>query len=207
MGNLVTDILHPTTKLSLKVGLFFGSFNPIHIGHLAIANYMVEYTDIDQLWFVVSPQNPHKQRTNLLNDYQRLELTYRAVDDDRRFRVSNIEFNLPKPSYTADTLAYLSDQYPNHKFFILMGADNLINFHKWKNYEVIIANYGVYVYPRPGYKPDTAKLPPGITITDAPIIDISSTFIRKAIRQGKNIRHFLPPKTYEYIEEMNFYRK
>ncbi len=138
MGNLVTDILAPKTNLNLTVGLYFGSFNPIHIGHLAIANYIVEYTNIDQLWFVVSPQNPFKQKKNLLDDYQRLELVHRAVDSDDRFRVSNIEFSLPKPSYTSDTLAYLIDQHPNYTFKILMGSDNLTSFHKWKNYEKII---------------------------------------------------------------------
>ena len=207
MGNLVNDILNPGTKLSFKVGLFFGSFNPIHIGHLAIANYFVEFTEMDQLWFVVSPHNPHKNKVNLLDDYQRLELVHRAVDDDNRFRASNIEFNLPRPSYTVDTLAYLSDQYPTHKFFILMGADNLKNFHKWKNYDTIIANYGVYVYPRPGINPDPAYITSNIVIADAPVMDISSTFIRKAIKEGKNIRHYLPSGVYEYIEEMNFYKK
>lgn len=206
MGNLVMDILNPNTKLKLKVGLFFGTFNPIHIGHMAIANYMVEFTEIDQLWFVVTPQSPHKQKNNLLDDYQRLELTHRAVGNDNRFRVSNIEFNLQKPSYTIDTLAYLSDQYPNYQFSILMGTDNLKFFHKWKNYETIIANYGVIVYPRPGIEIDKIKLNPGITLVEAPIMDISSTFIRNAIKQGKNICHYLPHKTWEYIEEMNFYK-
>lgn len=207
MSDLVTDILAPKTKPKLKVGLYFGSYNPIHIGHLAIANYMVEYTDIDQLWFVVSPQNPHKNKRNLLDDYQRLELVHLAIDDDDRFRASDIEFRLPKPSYTVDTLAYLSDKYPNYHFNILMGSDNLENFHKWKNYEAIIENYGIIVYPRPGFDPQKVKVEKNITIANhAPIMEISSSFIRNALKQGKDVRHFLPQKSWEYIEKMNFYR-
>ncbi|WP_321347154.1 nicotinate (nicotinamide) nucleotide adenylyltransferase [uncultured Draconibacterium sp.] len=207
MNNLVTDILAPKTNLQLKVGLYFGSYNPIHIGHLAIANYMVEYTDIDQLWFVVSPQNPLKKKNNLLDDYQRLELVHRAVDGDDRFRASNIEFSLPKPSYTVDTLAYLKDQHPNYHFKILMGSDNLENFHKWKNYETIIEDYGIIVYPRPGFDPQKVQVEKNITLAkDAPLMEISSSFIRKAIQNGKDVRHFLPQKSWEYLEEMNFYR-
>ena len=207
MNNLVTDILAPKTNLHLKIGLYFGSYNPIHIGHLAIANYMVEYTDIDQLWFVVSPQNPLKKKNNLLDDYQRLEMVHRAVDDDDRFRASNIEFSLPKPSYTVDTLAYLKDQHPNYHFKILMGSDNLENFHKWKNYETIIEDYGIIVYPRPGFDSQKVQVEKNITIAkDAPLMEISSSFIRKAIKEGKDVRHFLPQKSWEYMEEMNFYR-
>jgi nicotinate-nucleotide adenylyltransferase len=207
MSNIVLDILAPKSNVKLNIGLFFGTFNPIHTGHLAIANYMVEFTEIDQLWFVVSPQNPHKQKANLLDDYQRLEMVHRAVDDDDRFRVSNIEFSLPKPSYTIDTLTYLKDQFPNHHFNILMGSDNLEKFHKWKNYETILENYGVIVYPRPGFDKISYIPQPNITITDAPLMEISSTFIRNAMQQGKDVRHFLPPKTWEYLEEMNFYKK
>nr|WP_321358417.1 nicotinate (nicotinamide) nucleotide adenylyltransferase [uncultured Draconibacterium sp.] len=207
MSNIVTDILAPKTNLQLKIGLYFGSYNPIHIGHLAIANYMVEYTDIDQLWFVVSPHNPLKKKNNLLDDYQRLELVHRAVDGDDRFRASNIEFSLPKPSYTVDTLAYLKDQHPNYHFKILMGSDNLENFHKWKNYETILEDYGIIVYPRPGFDPDNVQVGKNITIAkDAPLMEISSSFIRKALKEGKDVRHFLPLKNWEYLEEMNFYR-
>lgn len=208
MSNLVTDILAPKTDLRLKIGLYFGSYNPIHIGHLAIANYVVEYTDVDQLWFVVSPQNPHKNKKNLLADYHRLELVRRAIDDDNRFRASNIEFNLPKPSYTVDTLAYLKDQYPAYDFVILMGSDNLESFHKWKNYETILENYGVIVYPRPGFNRENVQVNNNIVIADgAPLMEISASFIRKAIKNDKDVRHFLPLKTWEYLEEMNFYRK
>nr|WP_320023475.1 nicotinate (nicotinamide) nucleotide adenylyltransferase [uncultured Draconibacterium sp.] len=207
MSNIVTDILAPKPNLQLTIGLYFGSYNPVHIGHLAIANYMVEYTDIDQLWFVVSPHNPLKKKNNLLADYQRLELVHRAIDDDGRFRASNIEFSLPKPSYTVDTLAYLKDQYPNYHFKILMGSDNLESFHKWKNYEVILEEFGVIVYPRPGFDPDNVQVEKNITIAKgAPLMEVSSSFIRKAIKKGKDVRHFLPQKSWEYLDEMNFYR-
>jgi len=191
----------------MKIGLYFGTYNPIHIGHLAIANYMVEFTDIDQLWFVVSPQNPHKEKKNLLDDYQRLEMVYRAIEGDDRLRASNIEFNLPKPSYTVDTLAYLKDQHPSYDFVILMGSDNLESFHKWKNYEIILENYSVIVYPRPGFNRSKVEVHKNITIAEeAPSMEISASFIRKAIKTGKDVRHFLPAKTWQYLEEMNFYR-
>ncbi|WP_297088427.1 nicotinate (nicotinamide) nucleotide adenylyltransferase [uncultured Draconibacterium sp.] len=207
MNNLVTDILAPKTNLKLKVGLYFGSYNPIHIGHLAIANYIVEYTNINQLWFVVSPQNPHKKKNNLLADYHRLEMVHRAVDGDDRFRASNIEFSLPKPSYTVDTLTYLKEKHPNYHFKILMGSDNLENFHKWKNFETIVEDYGIIVYPRPGFNPAKVKVNKNITIAkEAPLMEISSSFIRRAIKEGKDIRHFVPQKSWEYLEEMNFYR-
>jgi len=207
MNNLITDILSPK-PISLKIGLYFGSYNPIHIGHLAIANYMVEFTDIDQLWFVVSPQNPFKKKENLLADYHRLELVNRAIDKDDRLRASNIEFNLPKPSYTIDTLTYLHERFPDYNFVILMGSDNLESFPKWKNFEMILENYGVIVYPRPGF--DHLKVPnhKNIMVVDgAPLMEISSSFIRNAIKEGKNIRHFMPQKSWEYLDEMNFYRR
>jgi len=206
MSNLVSGISAQKTELKLHIGLFFGTFNPVHIGHMAIANYMAEFTDINQLWFVVSPQSPFKKKNNLLDDFQRLELVHRAIDDDPRFRASNIEFNLPKPSYTADTLTNLNEQYPNYKFSIIMGSDNLENMYKWKNYETIIENYGIIVYPRPGFDPQKVKLVKNITITDAPLIEISSTFIRNSIAIGKDVRHFLPPKSWQYLKEMNFYK-
>lgn len=191
----------------IKTGLYFGSFNPIHIGHMAIANYMVEYTEIDQLWFVVSPQNPLKKKKTLLDDYQRLELVNRSIGDDLRFRASKVEFSLPKPSYTIDTLAYMSEKYPTHQFFILMGSDNLDNIHKWKNAEVLLENYDIIVYPRPGFNPETAKKYPRVQVANAPLMAISSTFIRESIKAGKDVRHFLPYRTWDYLSQMNFYKK
>lgn len=208
MSNFVTDILAPKTDLKLKVGLYFGSYNPIHIGHMVIANYMVEFAGIDQLWFVVSPQNPFKHKASLLKDYQRLELVQRAIGDDDRFRASNIEFNLPQPSYTVDTLAYLKDKHPSYTFAILMGSDNLKSFHKWKNFETILENFGIIVYPRPGFDVSNVPVHPNVRIAQgAPLMEISASFVRKAIREGKDVRHFLPEKTWKYLDEMNFYRK
>ena len=206
MSNLVADILVPKMDLKLTVGLFFGTFNPMHIGHLAIANYMVEYSCINQLWFVVSPQNPFKKKSSLLDDYQRLEMVHRAVDSDFRFRVSDIEFYLPKPSYTIDTLTYLKEKYPKYQFKILMGSDNIEELNKWKNYKQILDNYGIMVYPRPGFDMSKIELHPNISVTNAPMMDISSSFIRNAIHEGKDVRHYMPPKTWEYIDEMGFYR-
>ncbi len=192
---------------SKVAGLYFGSFNPVHIGHLAIANYMVEFTELDEFWFVVTPQNPHKEKRNLLNDYDRLEMVQKAVEGDDRLQVSDIEFFLPKPSYTIDTLAYLKDRHPNKEFRILMGSDNLLNFHKWKNHDAIVENFGVVVYPRPGFDKSTVQKHKNITVMEgAPLMEISSSFIRHAIKQGKDVRHFLPSKTWEYIDKMGFYR-
>lgn len=190
----------------MKIGLFFGSFNPVHIGHLAIANYMAEFTDLDQVWFVVSPQNPLKKAASLLEDHKRRTLLDLAVEDDPRFRVSDVEFRLPKPSYTIDTLASLRETHPAHQFVLIMGSDGLTTFSKWKNHQVIEENYDRYVYPRPGYpaEPEPAAR---ISLVDAPQMEISSTFIRQAIREGKDVRHFLPPGVYPYITEMHFYEK
>ncbi len=191
----------------MKTGLYFGSFNPIHNGHLAIANYMREFTDLDEVWFVISPQNPFKSKQNMLPDYQRLELVELAIDDTPGFRASNIEFQLPKPSYTVDTLAYLYDKYPDKEFVLIMGSDNLVNFHKWKNFNEILRYHHIYVYPRPN-TPDTPLIEnPKIKITEAPLMEISSSFIRKAIKEKKDVRFFLPPKVWNYIKEMHFYEK
>lgn len=201
------DLLSSKKNFHFEIGLYFGSFNPIHIGHLAIANYIVEFTNLDQLWFVVSPHNPHKKKENLLDNYQRLEMVNRAIENDSRFRASNIEFNLPVPSYTVDTLAYLCDQFPNYQFKIIMGSDNLEGFHKWKNYDTIVENYGVIVYERPGFDKTKIDFHTNISVlNEVPLMEISSSFIRNAIQQGKDVRHFLPPKTWEYLDEMNFYK-
>lgn len=188
----------------MKTGLFFGSFNPVHIGHLAIANYMIEFTDLSQLWFVISPQNPLKKRASLLEDHKRRTLLEIALEDDNRFKICDIEFKLPKPSYTIDTLSYLKELHPRNQFVLIMGSDGLMTFPKWKNYKIIEENYARYIYPRPGFPVDPAEHP-GIRIVDSPQMEISSTFIRQALKAKHDIRHFLPHKVYEYITEMHFY--
>lgn len=188
-----------------SVGLFFGSFNPIHIGHMVIANWFVEYTDLDKVWFVVSPQNPFKEKKSLLADHHRLALVRTAIEDDIRFYASNIEFDLPQPSYTIDTLTYLQEKYPDHKFVLLAGSDQLPTFDKWKNPEQILKLYRLYVYARPGFSGSKYDAHPSVKIFDAPQMEISSTFIRKAIKAEKDMRYMLPQKVWEYIMEMHFY--
>jgi nicotinate-nucleotide adenylyltransferase len=190
----------------MKIGLFFGSFNPIHIGHMAIANYMVEFTDLDKLWFIVSPHNPLKAKTSLLADYHRLEMVNRAIENDLRFSVSNIEFSLPQPSYTINTLSYITEKYPQYQFVIIMGSDGLETFHKWKNYEQIIANYPRYIYPRPETPNILLENIENAKVVNAPLMEISSSFIRESIKSKKDIRHFLPMPVWNYIDEMNFYK-
>jgi nicotinate-nucleotide adenylyltransferase len=190
----------------MKVGLFFGSFNPVHIGHLAIANYMVEFTDLDKFWFVVSPHNPLKQKNTLLQNHHRLQMVNIAIEDDNRFKVSDIEFKLPQPSYTINTLTYLKEKYPDLTFALIMGSDGLSTFAKWKNYKELISNYQRYVYPRPGTSPELLQNIENGVIVNAPLMDISSTFIRSSIAQRKDVRHFLPEKVWQYIDEMGFYK-
>ncbi len=191
----------------MTVGLFFGSFNPIHIGHLAIANYMLAYTEMKELWFVVSPHNPFKKRQNMLSESDRLHLVNLAIEDHLSYRSCDIEFRMPKPSYTIDTLARLAEKHPHRKFVLIMGSDNLDQFHKWKNSEMIIANYHRYIYPRPGTPPHLLQNIENATLTVAPMMDISSTFVRQAIAEGKDIPFFLHDKVYQYIKDMHFYEK
>lgn len=188
-------------------GLYFGSFNPIHIGHLAIANYFVEFANLDELWFVVSPQNPLKNKSSLLPDYQRLELVNLALRDYPKFKASNIEFSLSQPSYTANTLANLDEKYPNRNFSLIIGEDNLASFHKWKNCEHILQNRKLLVYPRPNSRVSSFHNHPNVQLIDAPNIEISSSFIRKSINTGKDVQFFLPEKVWNYIDEMNLFRK
>jgi nicotinate-nucleotide adenylyltransferase len=190
----------------MKIALFFGSFNPIHFGHLAIANYIVEYGEIDELWFVLSPQNPLKQKQTLLPDYQRLEILNRAIEGYDKFRVSTIEFNLQKPSFTIHTLTYLKEKHPDYKFSLIMGADNIATIDKWKNYHLLLQDFEIIVYPRPKVAENEFFKEKNVTLIDAPIMEISSSFIRQSIKEGKNIRFFMPLNAYEYIEEMNFYK-
>jgi nicotinate-nucleotide adenylyltransferase len=187
------------------IGLFFGSFNPIHIGHLIIANYIVEYTELKELWFVISPQNPLKEKASLLPDHHRLALVNIAVEDDLRFKSCDIEFKLPRPSFTIHTLTYLKEKYPQKEFAVIMGADNLQNIDKWRNYEQIIENYKIYVYPRPDCDGGKFRDHKNVKWIDAPLMEISSSFIRKAIKEKKDVQYFLPPKVYKYISEMHFY--
>ncbi|MBN1598693.1 MAG: nicotinate-nucleotide adenylyltransferase [Bacteroidales bacterium] len=191
----------------MNVGLFFGSFNPVHIGHMALANYFVEFTNIDQLWFIVSPHNPLKNKKSLISDQLRLEMVELAIDHDERFTASDIEFRMPKPSYTIDTLTYLSEKHPKNNFILLMGADGLNSFHKWKNNDQIIRQYHRYIYPRRLSNTEEVLRHENITLLDnAPQIEISSSFIRKAIKENKDIRYFLPVKVSEFIERLNLYK-
>jgi len=193
-------------KKQREILLFFGSFNPIHIGHLAIANYIVEFCNINELWFVITPQNPLKKRKDLLPDRDRQHLVNLAIDNYYKFKSSDIEFYLPKPNYTVNTLAYLSEKYPNCKFSLLIGGDNLETFHKWKNYRYILDNYRIYVYKRPKYNItffDNADI---VILEDAPQMEISSSFIRNAISMNKDVRFFLPEKVYTYILQMGWWR-
>lgn len=191
----------------MKVGLFFGSFNPIHVGHLVLANYMLSFTDLDKLWFVVSPHNPLKEKKTLLADHHRLEMVNRAIGDHPRLRASDIEFKLPQPSFTVNTLAWLSEKYPDYKFALIMGADNLNSLRKWKNYEVILEHYQIYVYPRPGFDGGDLRNHPSVVFTEAPVIEISSTFIREAVKNKKDVQYFMPAAAWKYLDEMNFYRR
>jgi nicotinate-nucleotide adenylyltransferase len=189
-----------------KIGLYFGSFNPVHVGHLIIANHILNETAIKTLWFVVSPQNPLKSGSSLLNIYDRYYLLQIATENDPRIRVSNVEFHLPQPSYTINTLTYLQEKHPNVEFSVIMGSDSFQNLEKWKNYEAIIKNYPLIIYQRPGFEIRN-EFNARVQVADAPLLQISSTAIRKSIREGKSIRYLVPEKVYEEIERCNYYRK
>lgn len=189
----------------MHIGLFFGSFNPIHIGHLIIANHIVAYSDIDKLWFVVSPHNPLKDSNSLLNEYDRLHLVQIAIEDNPKFRASNIEFSLPKPSYTIDTLTYLAEKFPLEQFSIIMGSDSFQNIHRWKNYEQLVKNYSIIIYNRPGFE-ITETHGARLTILDAPLLNISSTYIRNQVKEGKSIRYLVPGPVFEYIADSNYFK-
>lgn len=187
----------------MKIGLFFGSYNPVHIGHLIIANVMQDRTDLDEVWFVVSPQNPFKKQKSLLHEFDRLKMVELAIADHFYFRASDVEFHMPRPSYTIDTLTYLSEKHPNHEFRLIIGGDNLTHFHKWKNYEVILEQYGLYIYPRPGDLPDLKH--PNIRYVEAPLMDISATFIREAIKNGNSVRYLVPQPVEDYIQDKKLF--
>lgn len=193
----------------MKIGLYFGTFNPIHVGHMIIANHMAEHSDLDQIWLVVTPHNPHKQKTTLLDDYQRLHMVTLATEDFTKIKPSDIEFKLQQPNYTVNTLAHLEEKYPKHEFVLIMGEDNLNSFHKWKNYEVILKNHEIYVYPRKNSDKINEQFVAHNKIkrVDAPIIELSSTFIRDNIKSKKNVAPMLPQKVWDYIDSSAFYRK
>lgn len=191
----------------MKTGLFFGSFNPVHTGHLIIANFMATSSDLKEVWMVVSPHNPLKPKSTLANDYDRLHLVRLAIDDNPLLKASDIEFSLPKPSYTIDTLTYLSEKYPGREFVLIMGSDNIATLHKWKNYEMILEKYAIYVYRRPDFvKGDLPDLP-NVHYFDAPLLDISATYIRTCIKDRLSVRYLVPDKVYEYLEGSTMYRK
>lgn len=189
----------------MQVGLYFGSFNPIHIGHLAIANFVTEYSSINQLWFVVSPHNPLKKKSSLLHDQFRLEMVQAAIEGDSRFQVCDIEFHMPKPSYTVDTLAYLSEKYPKHTFSLIMGSDSLRTFSRWKNSDEIMRKHKRIVFPRHGENMEYMQQHKNIEIVDAPRFEISSSFIREAIKDKKDVRYFLHPEVFKIIDKQGFY--
>lgn len=189
----------------MKVGLFFGSFNPVHIGHLIIANIMAETTDLNKVWLVVSPQNPLKPSKGLLHEFDRFDMVSAAVYDHYKIEATDIEFHLPKPSYTIHTLVHLTEKHPDKEFKVIMGEDNLVNFAKWKNYERILEDYGLYVYPRPDAQPSELKSHPNVKMVDAPMMDISATFIRKCVRNHQSVRYLVPDAVEEMIRTKGFY--
>ena len=189
----------------MKIGLFFGSFNPVHVGHLIIANHVANNTDLKQVWFVVSPQNPFKQSSSLLNEYNRLHMIKSAIDGENKLRASSVEFKLPKPSFTVDTLAYLAEKYPEHEFSLILGSDGFQNLNKWKNYEILVKNYSFFIYKRPGFeiKQDWGA---NITLLTAPLLEISSTRIRDIVKEKKSIRFLVPDTVKDEIEANGYYR-
>lgn len=203
----------------MNVGLYFGTFNPIHVGHLIIANYMADYTELDEVWLIVTPQNPMKKKSSLLEDYHRMALVREGIKENTKLKASSIEFDLPKPSYTVNTLVHLSEQNPNTNFSLIMGEDNLRTLHKWKNHEIIMENHDVYVYPRVLTIQEEEEMAEmgkifkntfsnenNVHLCDAPIMKVSSSFIRQAIIDGNDVRYLLTEPVYKYVDEMNFYK-
>ena len=189
----------------MKIGLYFGSFNPIHIGHLIVASHVANHTDMQQVWFVVSPQNPLKPSSVLLNEYHRLHLVHQAIDEDLRLKASEVEFKLPRPSYTIDTLTYLQEKYPQHEFSIIMGSDSFQNLPRWKNFETLVKNHPFIIYKRPGFDV-TDDWGASVTVLNAPLLQISATEIRNNIKEGKTIRYLVPDKVREEIEQNSYYK-
>jgi len=190
----------------VNIGLYFGSFNPVHNGHLIIANHVLNFTDMDKVWFVISPQNPFKKRANLIDSYDRLHLVELAIGENNKIKPCTIEFNMPIPSYTIDTLTYLKEKHPDYNFNLIMGSDNIVNFHKWKNYEVILKYYNLIVYLRPGYKNHSLLDHPKIHTLDAPLLEISSSFIRKLIKEDKSIQYLVSEKVFHEIKNSSLFK-
>lgn len=203
---LKKDLMKPSIGTKTKTGLFFGSFNPVHVGHMIIANYMVMHTDLQQVWLVVSPHNPLKAKTSLARDYDRLHLVRLAIGDNPHLRASDIEFGLPKPSYTIDTLTYLRDKFPQREFSLIMGGDNLKTLPKWKNYDVLLENYPIYVYKRPTYELGELVDHQNVHLCDAPLLNISASYIRQNIREGRSVQYLVPDAVFEYLNGSNMYR-
>ena len=192
----------------MKIGLYFGSFNPVHVAHLIIANHILSETDIEKVWFVVSPHNPLKQRSTLANDFDRLHMVQLAIDDNPKLKASNIEFSLPKPSYTVDTMVYLHEKYPQHQFSLIMGGDNLESIHKWKNYEILLERYSIHIYNREGAALDlSAHKNADIKVYEVPMIAISSTYIRQSIASGLSIRYLVPESVYQFLDGSRLYKQ
>ena len=189
----------------MKIGLYFGSFNPIHVAHLIIANHILNQTGLERVWFVVSPQNPFKKENSLLNEYHRLHLVRLAIEEDPRMKASDIEFGLPRPSYTVDTLTYLREKYPEHEFSLIMGSDSFQNISKWKNPEIILNNYTIYIYRRPGFEINSTENK-HIIVVDAPLLQLSATHLRKLVAEGKSIRYMVPEKVYDEIQKGRYYK-
>lgn len=190
----------------MKIGLFFGSFNPVHTGHMIIANHLATRADLDKVWMVVSPQNPFKPKKTLARDHDRLHLVHLAIGDNTRLHASNVEFDLPQPSYTIDTLIYLKEKYPQHEFAIIMGGDNLSSFHLWKNYEQILAHHDIYVYKRPGSDLGELAAHPRVRLCEAPMLDISATYIRDALKNGFSVQYLVPDTVWGYLEGSSMYK-
>lgn len=190
----------------MKIGLFFGSFNPIHVGHLIIANFMATNTDLKEIWLVVTPQNPFKQKQSLAKDYDRLHLVRLAIGNNTKLKASNIEFDLPKPSYTIDTLTYLKEKHTSKDFVLIMGGDNLGTFHKWKNYETILKNHEIYVYSRPNYELGPLADHEKVQLFESPLMAISASYIRKCIKEEKSIQYLVTDEVFEYIAASNLYK-
>lgn len=189
----------------MKIGLYFGSFNPVHVGHLIIANHFIQYTELQQVWMVVSPHNPLKNSASLLNENHRFHLVQKALEGETKIKASSVEFQLPRPSFTIDTLTYLQEKYPQHEFSVIMGSDSFQNISKWKNYQVLLKNYTIYIYDRPGF-PVSLGTEKNIQILQAPLLEISSTKIREMIKTGKSIRYLVPDEVAKEIITNNYYK-